>query len=148
MPRTGRGGKRELAIGTNSGNRTDLNAHLPETTVPDQPYGEAAQQRLAQGAVPMAPTPAPGAVNPTPLAPLQALSRNPGAKPGSLPWLEPTNRPNEPVTTGLPTGAGAGPEVLNQQVLPTHPVASAFDDLAGGGSAVSSLADTARVLGL
>lgn len=29
-----------------------------------------------------------------------------------LPWMHPTNRPNEPVTAGLATGPGAGPEAL------------------------------------
>jgi len=32
--------------------------------------------------------------------------------PGILPFLHPSNRPNEPVTAGLPTGAGPGPEAL------------------------------------
>lgn len=33
--------------------------------------------------------------------------------PGSLPFLHPTMRPNEPVTAGLPVGPGPGPEALS-----------------------------------
>jgi hypothetical protein len=33
--------------------------------------------------------------------------------PGDLHFAGPTERPDEPVTAGLPIGAGPGPEVLN-----------------------------------
>lgn len=64
---------------------------LPPTTVPGQPYGEAADQRRAQQVVPMGPQ--------SPLRPPPAL-RGPSTHPG------------EPVQTGLPSGPGAGPEAL------------------------------------
>ena len=32
--------------------------------------------------------------------------------PGTLPFLHPTARPNEPVTAGLPLGPGPGPEAI------------------------------------
>jgi hypothetical protein len=32
--------------------------------------------------------------------------------PGDLKFLHPTDRPNEPLTAGLPIGPGPGPEVL------------------------------------
>jgi hypothetical protein len=34
---------------------------------------------------------------------------------GLTPLLAPTQRPNEPVTTGAPVGAGSGPEALGFQ---------------------------------
>lgn len=160
MPRTGKGGPRELPIGEASGNRTDMNAHLPVETGPSRQYGERAAQEVAQRAVPLAPTPAEGAAPaPTSVAPseqpsiplAQSLARA-APKAGSLPFLGPTDRPNEPVTAGLPFGAGPGPEVMNQgSAIAARPVTTAFDELAQSPNAtpaVSSLADTARLLGL
>lgn len=148
MPRTGRGGRRELPVGQASGNRTDLNQHLPVEVASGQPYGQRTQQENAQRAVPMGSTPAVT----QPMVPLQRTLNQAAPKAGSLPFLDPTNRPNEPVTAGLPFGAGPGPEVMNQvNVLPLHPVAHAFDELAQSPNAspsVSNLAETARLLGL
>ena len=58
--------------------------------VPSQGYGQRAQQEAALEAVPLA--------KPN-IGPPQAL-------------MAPSQRPNEPVQTGLPVGPGAGPEVL------------------------------------
>lgn len=111
MPR-GRGGARQGDVGTAYGNRTDLN--MPISTVPGQEYGKATQQRAAQSAVPMAPSP---------IAPVQAEQRQqavapiqyqPMPRPGSLPYLEPTMRPEEPVTAGIDYGPGPGSEVMNR----------------------------------
>jgi hypothetical protein len=79
------------------GQRTDLNKMAP-TAVPGQTYGEAGAQKSAQRAVPMGSTaqPAPPSVSPGQYGPFDRA----------------TERPNEPVTTGNPMGAGAGPEVL------------------------------------
>lgn len=138
MPR-GKGGSRQGTAGTAYGNRTDLN--LPKTTVPNQEYGKATEQREAQSAVPMGSSPVSS-------APLQQAPAAPVPAPGTLPHLEPTNRPNEPVTTGLPFGPGAGPEAI----APNY--ASFGDSLrtaAGSGSATAlslMLADSAKSLGL
>ena len=79
------------------GQRTDLNK-MPATAVPGQTYGEAGAQKSAQRAVPMG-----ASAQPAP----------PSATPGQYgPFDRPTERPQEPVTTGNPMGAGAGPEVL------------------------------------
>ena len=79
------------------GQRTDLNK-MPATAAPGQTYGEAGAQKAAQRAVPM------GA---------SAPSAPPSATPGQYgPFDRATERPQEPVTTGNPMGAGAGPEVL------------------------------------
>ena len=79
------------------GQRTDLNK-MPATAVPGQTYGEAGAQKSAQQAVPMG-----ASAQPAP----------PSVTPGQYgPFDRATERPNEPVTTGNPLGAGAGPEVL------------------------------------
>lgn len=93
-------------------NRSDLTKPT-STTVPGQGYGEAAQQRAAQQQIPMGPPPAPaGASSPSPAGPMSAIPGAPlvGAS-GSL--TRPTERPNEPVTHGLPVGPGGGPEILD-----------------------------------
>jgi hypothetical protein len=84
------GGPRQGTPGKAYPNRTDM--QMPKV-VPGQQYGQAAMQAQAQQMMPMA---APAAV-----------------PPGSLPPLAgPTRRPNEPVTAGLPSGPGPGPEAL------------------------------------
>jgi len=45
-------------------------------------------------------------------------SGRPLPRPGEMPYTGPTNRPNEPVTAGLPFGPGPGPEALNEQRIP------------------------------
>ncbi len=110
---------------TPAANRTDLK--VPNVQAPAQQYGERQQQRAAQSAVPLAAPPAtPGPpAQPTGATPPPQAQQNPGAPmptapnslppvsgPGILPWMHPSNRPTEPVTSGLPTGAGPGPESL------------------------------------
>lgn len=103
-------------------NRSDLTTPSPVTTVPGQEYGQAAQQRMAQGVVPMGPQPvaqpSPGAAPPAstdPNAMAAAIAAHTaagrGINPGGI--ARPTERPNEPVTHGLPAGPGGGPEVLS-----------------------------------
>lgn len=120
MPRTGRGGARQGTPGTAYPNRSDLTptAPVPVQAATNQPYGEAGQQEAAQRVLPVAPPPAvpspgggggapvPGGAGPGAPAPQ-------GPVPGQMPWTHPTQRPNEPVTAGLPTGPGAGPEALS-----------------------------------
>lgn len=109
-----RGGKRSGKFGVAHGHRTDLNRNdaIAVKTVPGQPYGAAQQQREAQQVIPVAGTsaPGPGAVRTAPAAGQQSGS---GPLPGSLGFVEPTGRPGEPVTAGLPVGPGAGPEGLS-----------------------------------
>lgn len=87
-----RGGARQGKPGTAYSNRTDLNQPKPAPVmrIPGQEYGAQAaqvaqQQQVQEWTPPAAPTP------------LDA----------------PTMRPDEPVTHGLPSGPGAGPEVLD-----------------------------------
>lgn len=93
-----RGSRRAGTPGVTYSNRTDLNGTVPVMAAPDQPYGEAGAQRAAQQAVPLRGAP------PVPRPPVT---------PDQVPnLLDPTARPGEPVTAGLPVGAGPGPEVL------------------------------------
>ena len=141
MPRTGPGG-----------NRTDLIAPAaqPIRVAQDQPYGEAGQQRDSERVVPLpaSPTAAPTDITPT----LRMLTPSRGVPaPGSLPFLGPTDRPNEPVTAGLPFGAGAGPEAMGIPSLVAPPAASTFKGLAQSPNAtpeVRAAAEAAALLGL
>lgn len=114
MPRTGKGGSRSGAPGKSYTNRTDLNTNkaLPTTTVPNQPYGVAQQQQAAQAAIPMAGGPPIAAAT---SAPSSQPAPPPSIMPGDLTSLgAPSARPGEPVTAGMPTGPGPGPEALQQ----------------------------------
>ena len=94
-------------------NRADL-TQPAAATVPNQSYGEASQQRQAMQAIPLPMQPSPGGGPPSAPRP----SQNPSALGGAPmvgangPLTRPTERPNEPVTHGLPVGPGAGPEAL------------------------------------
>lgn len=89
----GRGGPRVGAPGSTYPNRTDMQtgprqATQPIRTATGQPYGVAGQQEALQQSqrLPLGP----------PVVPLSA----------------PTQRPNEPVTAGLMSGPGPGPEAI------------------------------------
>lgn len=89
------------------GNRTDLTAaNLPT----GQPYGARTDQARALS---LAPAPTPPSTTPAPITgapdPIAAAQAQPFAPVG---LGEPTQRPAEPVTAGLPIGAGPGPQVL------------------------------------
>lgn len=123
-----RGGKRQGNVGTAYQNRTDLQGSQPVAiqTSPGQTYGLRTSQEAGQKMVPVAPppnaaktaaVPAQTAPQPQPQQPAQPQSPTPqsapqGPQPGTLDWTGPTNRPNEPITHGLPVGRGAGPDVL------------------------------------
>jgi hypothetical protein len=102
MPRAAKAG----AVGA-AGNRTDRPSALPASAVPSKQYGQRAEELSMQKQVPMASGDlAPGGAPPEGGAPG-------GPAPGELPPIDgPTNRPDEPVTNGLPSGPGAGPEAL------------------------------------
>src|SRR5689334_2097510 len=110
-----RGGKRVGSPGKNYQNRTDL--HQPIRVAPDQQYGQAQALENAQRVIPLptqssAPAQAAPASSPAPA----------GAGPTSGPFTRPTDRPNEPVTAGLPTGPGPGPEILTSGAGPNDTV--------------------------
>lgn len=103
-----RGGRRSGKPGAQYPNRADLAQSV--RTAPNQPYGQAGAQAQAQRTIPLPQTPPTPAPQPTVNAP----------DPGML--AQPTARPGEPVTAGLPIGAGPGPEANavnpSDQVLP------------------------------
>jgi hypothetical protein len=104
-----RGGRRKGTPGKAYGNRTDLNQpQAPGTPVfKGQPYGAATQQQQAMAAAPPAPPGQP------PVSGVPTAGGPPGVPPGGLgEFTRPTERPNEPITHGLPTGPGAGPEAI------------------------------------
>lgn len=104
--RAANGGARQGTPGTPYANRSDLRTQKP-MAAPGQEYGKAGAQLAAQKAVPLPAAPPVSAGN------AAAGGGGPMAEPAPLPDLyRPTERPNEPVTHGLPTGPGAGPEAL------------------------------------
>jgi len=111
-----RGGPRVGTPGRQYANRSDLTAQ-PVRVATGQPYGEAGAQAAAQRAVPLPQTPGPPTVAAAP-----PVSGPPGGPyPGEVTSLQaPTQRPNEPLTHGLPMGPGAGPEVLPQTAPPDN----------------------------
>ena len=117
MPRTGKGGKQQGASQTAYGNRSDLNNRGPEpiTVAPGEPYGQRQMLEDAQRAIPVSgvQTPAPAAEAPqaAPQAP-QAAPQAPTPGPGEIPFLHPTERPDEPVNAGLNNAIrNAGPNL-------------------------------------
>jgi hypothetical protein len=101
MPRPrkpGSGGAREGTPGKSYQNRSDLTAHQPVRTVPNQPYGVAGAQQAAQQQIPLPQGP---------------------TLPPPIPLGAPTTRPNEPVTSGIASGPGPGPEALGPGTGPT-----------------------------
>lgn len=106
MPRKGPGGIRTGTPGKAYSNRTDMNQNQgstqPIAAAPNQPYGVASAQKAAQQTIPL----------PVAAAPIKPFSR-------------PTERPNEPVTTGLPIGEGSNLNPLRFQTptpVPMDPV--------------------------
>lgn len=97
-----RGGRRAGNKGTAYSNRSDLHQPMPPAAPTGLPYGARGQMIASQRAVPMRPAPSPQPAPAPQGAPL----------PGAMPLLRPTERPNEPVTHGLPVGPGAGPEAI------------------------------------
>ena len=104
-----RGGRRNPQPGKQYPNRSDM--RQPAQAVKNQTYGERGKQLEAQKVVPL-PTAQARPVGPITQQAQQTQQLGMGAPP-SIPLNAPTGRPNEPITAGLPTGAGPGPEALN-----------------------------------
>lgn len=103
--RGGHGGARQGTPGTAYSNRSDL-TQAPRA-VSGQTYGVRSQQIASQRAVPLpqAPSPAVGSAPPGPPPPG-------GGAPLPPPINAPTQNPGQPLTAGIPSGAGPGPEAL------------------------------------
>ena len=104
------GGRRQGRPGRKYPNRSDMR-QAPKA-VPGQTYGAAKQQLDAQKVIPLPTTPGPSAAAPSSGAAALAGTVGGGGMP-VVPLDAPSTRPNEPITHGLPTGAGGGPEALN-----------------------------------
>lgn len=106
-----RGGRRAGTPGRDYANRSDL--RVPAQAPTGLPYGEHQALINDQRAIPLR---SPGSPSPAPTSPGVAApgagTPPAGPQPGSLPWMHPTARPNEPVQHGLASGPGGGPEVL------------------------------------
>lgn len=105
-----RGGKRQGQVGKAYKQRHDLNPVQAPKAPQGQTYGAAGAQVAAQQAIPLpnGAAPAPGPQGPPPAPPAPG-----GPPPGSLGPLDaPTQRPGEPLTNGIASGPGAGPEAL------------------------------------
>ena len=86
--------------------RTDGGPAQVISAAPDQPYGDAGQQMNDQRIAPMAAS----EPLPTPPSPETVASSSPSYQ--GVPFDAESQRPDEPVTAGLPIGEGAGPEAL------------------------------------
>ncbi len=116
MPRTGKGGRggpRQGAPGKAYTNRSDM-TQAPRA-VPGQTYGQAGAQLASQQSVPL-PAGAPAGGGGAPSA-VQGQSPAPPLTPINAP----TQRPGEPLTTGIASGPGLGPEALGMAPAPEDP---------------------------
>lgn len=123
----GSGGPRVGQAGKAYPNRTDLTrSSQPIKAAAGQPYGARGEQETMQRAQPL-PTQAGMA------APPAAPTGAPSVLPGQLGPLDgQTDRPNEPLTAGLASGPGGGPEMLAPP-----------DPLLKGAAVLNALGDTA-----
>lgn len=83
--------------------RTDLEYQSPE-------YGAGVEYAALKAGAPLAKTP--DVRGATPTAVREAASAGVTEADTLTPLFAPSQRPDEPITTGIPVGAGAGPEVL------------------------------------
>lgn len=101
-----RGGRRAGKPGKAYANRTDLAGKIPVQAAPNQAYGKAGAQMDAQRQLPMGAAPSPVGSGGGPAS---------AGIPQLPPFDRPTERPDEPLTAGLSSGPGPGPEALNLQ---------------------------------
>lgn len=121
---------RRAKPGNAYGNRADLTR-----VAPGQEYGEATQQQRDIAAVPMD--------NHDRQVP-QAQPQAPLPTPGTMPFLSPSQRPDEPVTAGAAMGPGPGPEALGAARQPM----STADELKQLASSPGASAGTQRLAAL
>ena len=158
-----KGGNVQGKVGTAYGNRSDLNKQEPITTAPGQEYGKRSQQQAAQRSVPMAPPPqagpapaagAPSAPTPSAEPPAPIINGLGKGNAGLGLWTHPTERPDEPITAGMASGPGPGPEVLGgvgaaaaNGAVEQGTLKSLLGHLANGPTSSTALRDLAAVAG-
>lgn len=162
MPR-GKGGPVQGTPGKAYANRTDLQGAVPVAVAPNQQYGERAAQQAAQNAVPIS---APQQATLQPSAGMPSPDSAPQQPPAPTPsgigqghaglglWTHPSERPNEPLTAGLATGAGPGHEVLSgvgaiaaNGAVESGTVRNLLGSLANSPASSSAIRDLAAVAG-
>lgn len=164
MPRGKSGGVVQGTAGKAYPNRTDLQGAVPVAVAPGQQYGQRAAQQAAQRAIPVsAPvesTPQSPAGTPTPEgAPQQPPTPTPpGIGKGNAGlglWTHASERPNEPITTGMATGSGPGPEVLSgvgaiaaNGAVESGTVKNLLGSLANSPASSAAIRDLAAVAGV
>ncbi len=117
-----RGGQRAGRPGTAYSNRSDL--HQPVKVADGGEYGSRKMLAQAQQVVPLPQQPPIPAAGGPPSAAGGAApppAPQPGLTPGELDFERASERPDEPVTAGLPVGPGPGPEALNLGPTSTDP---------------------------
>lgn len=135
--RANNGGARQGQPGRAYPNRADMRAQKVSVP-PSAEYGQGERLRRAQQQVPMAGTPAP----PSPTGGAAPAGPYAGPMAGSQgDWLRDTERPDEPITAGVPFGpgtmapaAGTADPVLAQlqayySVFPTQDLADLIEDV-------------------
>lgn len=144
-----RGGVRQGAPGKAYANRSDMTAAPAAPTQPvrvatGQGYGVAGAQAASQAAVPL-PAQSPP---PTGAAPVHDVAAAAFDMPQLGAFDRATERPDEALTHGAPTGPGAGPEVMPGLGAPTG-MSGLLRQIAGavGSSDLEALAARAESLG-
>ena len=106
--------------------RTDLGARQPVRDIPASYWGEGEELRAIQSAAPMAAIPPPQPIG----------------------LFAPTERPDEPVTSGVDMGPGAGSEVLAAPSTNAAGAPGTLSDKVRRMVAVDSSGDAARLLAI
>jgi hypothetical protein len=108
------GGRRQGVPGRKYPNRRDLRTKQAPKAVTGQAYGDRKAQLDAQKVIPLSNQPAPPQGTSAPQGMAAMAGQVGGGAVGPIPSLSaPSARPDEPITAGLPSGPGPGPEALN-----------------------------------
>jgi hypothetical protein len=135
----------------------DQGANVQPVRVPtNQPYGARQASEQSQATLPLPNAPRPGggsqpssagapAAGVDPMQAMLAAAQN--MPPPGPPLNAPSARANEPVTAGLSSGPGPGPEVLN--IPKKKSIADTFSDMGAvdGDPALLEMSDSARSMG-
>ena len=141
VPRTAQSNRTDLQIPATQSGPGQPNGQ-PVRVPTNLPYGEAGQLQQAQQAAPLAQTPTQA---PPPVSAQDAINASKNFQMPDLGLMQPSARPNEPVTAGLPGSpvTASGPPTATGQVSALLTKLAA----ATGSGALSSLAQRAQGAG-
>ena len=141
MPRTAQANRTDLLVPKTMTGPGQPNGQ-PVQVPTNLPYGEAGQLAQAQQAAPMA---GPSTGPPPPVGPQDAITAAKNFQMPDMNLMGPTQRPNEPVTAGLP----GSPSTPNVQSPPDGSVSALLAKMAAatGSGSLSSLAQRAQSVG-